>query len=82
MSLSIRPEKIHLRADDDAGNGLSARIDRPIYLGTDTHYQVALNGEESTFLVRIQNAHDARVFEPGQAVGLVVDPQSARMLVD
>jgi spermidine/putrescine transport system ATP-binding protein len=82
VSLSIRPEKIELRAAEDAGNGLRGRIDRPIYLGTDTHYQVALDGEDSTFLVRIQNAHDARVFEPAQAIGLVIDPQSARMLVD
>ena len=82
VSLSIRPEKIELRAGDDAHEGLSGHINRPIYLGTDTHYHVAINGEDSTFLVRIQNAHDARVFEPGQAIGLVIDPKSARMLVD
>ncbi len=81
VSLSIRPEKVTLEAGDDASHRLGGEIERLIYLGTDTHYQIRLDAGP-TFLARIQNAHALAAFEPGQTVTLRFDPGAARMLVD
>ncbi len=81
VSLSVRPEKIALRAGEDPEHRLRGEIERLIYLGTDTHYQVKLE-RGPDFLVRVQNAHASAAFEPGQPVTLEFDPGAARMLVD
>ena len=83
VSLSVRPEKIKVLPIGEAqGGSLKGEVERLIYLGTDTHCQVRLEGG-LTFLVRVQNAHEAQVrVEPGDAVALAFDADAARMLVD
>ena len=75
--VSIRPERVSLQA-----NGIPCRVDRLIYLGTDTQYLVRLEGGAEV-TVRVQNAHDAAVpFGPGDLAGLVVDAGAPRLLAD
>ena len=84
VSLSVRPEKIRVQPVSEVRGRapLRGEIERLIYLGTDTHYQVKVDGD-LTFLVRVQNAYDVQVpMEPGDAVALAFDPDAARMLVD
>jgi spermidine/putrescine transport system ATP-binding protein len=81
VSLSVRPEKIKLRPSDKGGP-LAGRIARPIYLGTDTHYQVQLSGDLSV-VARVQNAHEnAASVRVGDIVVLEFDPGSVVMLRD
>jgi spermidine/putrescine transport system ATP-binding protein len=82
VSLSVRPEGIQLiptGADDGALEGV---VERPIYLGTDTHYIVGIPGGQSV-LVRVQNmeARDNPV-KIGDTVALQFDPGSVVMLRD
>ena len=81
VSLSIRPEKITLGPTNHGDQQLAGVIERLIYLGTDTHYQIRVDAGP-TFLVRVQNAHASAAFEAGQSVGLMFDPDAARMLID
>lgn len=76
--ISIRPERLSLAAED----GLPCRVERLIYLGTDTQHLVRLE-DGTEVLVRTQNAHAAQVpFGPGDMAVLRVDPGAARVLAD
>ena len=82
VSLSVRPEGIELVPPGAAGEALRGMIERPIYLGTDTHYLVALpNGQR--VLVRVPNTQ-MRANQPkiGDTVAMHFDPCSAVMLKD
>jgi len=83
VSLSIRPESIQLlRSDDAGGDTLHGVIERPIYMGTDTHYMVDLGSGQSV-LVRVQNMQvRANPASVGDRVALRFDPGSAVMLTD
>jgi spermidine/putrescine transport system ATP-binding protein len=78
--VSVRPEKMTLAAPGD--DGPACRVERLVYLGTDTHYKVALaDGAEIT--VRVQNAHETSIsFRPGDAAMLRFDAGAAKLLVD
>ena len=82
VSLSVRPEGIQLAPPGAGGEALQGVIERPIYLGTDTHYLVDLPGGQSV-LVRVQNmeARDNPV-KVGDTVALRFDPGSVVMLRD
>ena len=82
ITLSLRPEKVALRAADHAGAAMHGTIRRLVYLGTDTQYEIDLGGGQ-TLLARAQNASGARpAFEPGARVGLEAAPGAARVLAD
>ncbi|MEM6441071.1 MAG: ABC transporter ATP-binding protein, partial [Pseudomonadota bacterium] len=78
--VSIRPERIAL--DAPGGGGLDGVVERTVYLGTDTQHVVRLSdGAEVT--TRTQNARDAAsAYGPGDRVGLAIDPDAIRLLVD
>ena len=77
--LSIRPERLELMA---AGQGMPCKVDRLVYLGTDTQYLVRLD-DGSEVSVRTQNAHRAAVpLGPGDRARIEVDPGAARLLAD
>jgi spermidine/putrescine transport system ATP-binding protein len=78
--VSVRPEKMTLEAAGD--DGAPCRVERLVYLGTDTQYKVALtDGAEVT--VRVQNAHETSIsFRPGDAATLRFDTGAAKLLVD
>ena len=82
VSLSIRPEKVGLSAANGSDGTLGCQIERLVYLGTDTHYEVALS-DGTQMSVRLQNAHHSAVpFKPGDRAALSFDQDAAMILVD
>jgi spermidine/putrescine transport system ATP-binding protein len=82
VSLSVRPERIRFAENAVDGDSLNGIIERPIYLGTDTHYHVRLP-DGVAILVRVQNAHGgANPVAVGDAVTLRFDPGAVVMLMD
>ena len=83
ITLSIRPEKIALQPcharSEGTHEGIRGTIDRSTYLGTDTHYQIKLDGGAS-ILARIQNSHQPRRFEANESVTLLLDESACRVL--
>jgi spermidine/putrescine transport system ATP-binding protein len=84
--VSIRPEKIRLietvRGNEDHAEKLQCRVDKFIYLGTDTLCLVSLD-DGSQLTVRNQNAHGGKLhLRPGSAATLDIDAGAARLLVD
>ncbi|NIZ13023.1 ABC transporter ATP-binding protein [Phaeobacter sp. HF9A] len=81
VTLMIRPEHVQVSTEASA-NALPARLERTVFLGTDTHYYLRLHNGEP-FIAREQNRSAATApLEPGADVYIVVDPQSARLLKD
>ena len=78
VTLSLRPERVALCRDPDAG--LAGRVTDRVYLGTDTAYRIKLeNGPE--LAVREQNAGGRRDgVSPGDGVAVLIAPGAARML--
>lgn len=82
VSLSVRPERIRFAAEAVDGDSLIGVIERPTYLGTDTHYRVRL-ADGFSVLVRVQNAHGgANPVTVGDTVTLRFDPGAVVMLMD
>nr|WP_045393209.1 ABC transporter ATP-binding protein [Falsirhodobacter sp. alg1] len=75
ITLAIRPEQVSL---GPAGTGLPAKVVEATYLGTDTHYTVALQ-DDSRLTARIQSNTTASL-EVGDQVGLMIDPNAIRVL--
>jgi len=73
VTLAIRPEQIKIGQD-----GLSARVVATTYLGTDTHYTLALS-DHSTLVARVQSNSGADL-KPGDAVHVTIDAQSVQVL--
>ncbi|MDT4876457.1 Spermidine/putrescine import ATP-binding protein PotA [compost metagenome] len=81
VCLSIRPERLHLV--EPAQNGaIPCRIDNQVYLGTDLHYHVSL-ADGSRLTVRTPNrGGQGQRFRPGESAALLLDPDSASVLLD
>ncbi|WP_187429895.1 Spermidine/putrescine import ATP-binding protein PotA [Roseobacter fucihabitans] len=75
VTLAVRPEQIRV---GPAGTGLPARIVETTYLGTDTHYTLALS-EGSQVVARVQS-NAGHSFAVGDAVGVIIDAQSVQVL--
>lgn len=68
VTLAVRPEHAKLEVPEDAL--LTGRMANVVYVGTDTHYHVALDGGER-FVVRRQNAPgQAQDWQEGDTVGV------------
>jgi spermidine/putrescine transport system ATP-binding protein len=83
VSVAVRPEKLHLRATDGLPNCFPGRVVDVVYIGTDTHYGVALDGGQHV-RVREQNnvPGDTRHAGEGDAVTVGFAAQAARVLTD
>jgi spermidine/putrescine transport system ATP-binding protein len=78
-SLSVRPERLSL--GDASNSSLSGTVSRLTYLGTDIH--VAVNLEDGEVIdVRVQNSEDARIPDTGDIVGLNLELDAARVLMN
>ena len=77
--ISVRPERIQIV---EAGKGLlSGTVDRRVYLGTDMHVFVRLvDGEMIT--VRVQNSKEMHIPDVGDTVGLELEADMTRLLID
>jgi spermidine/putrescine transport system ATP-binding protein len=54
VTLMVRPEHVMLAAAQPGALALTARVDRLVYFGTDTHVHLHL-GDGSTLVARVQN---------------------------
>lgn len=76
VTLAIRPEQIRIVG---AGQGISAQVAESTYLGTDTHYTLALS-DQSRVIARVQSSA-GQTHAVGDAVGIEFDAQSVQVLV-
>ncbi len=86
-ALAIRPEKIALLQDLPGGaptdwNQLSGRLDEIVYVGTFTHYLVALPHGQIVTVHRQNRAVGEGEHRVGEELTLVFDPSAATLLVD
>jgi len=81
VTIVIRPEHTQIAADP-ADASLAATIENIVYFGTDTHFHLKLDSDE-TFIVRQQNLPgEANRHEPGGRVGIHVPAGAAQILRD
>ena len=75
----IRPERILIKK---AGGGMEATVTNAVYLGTDTHYSVRLEGGPE-LSVRVQNTEpDRSFFSVGDRVSVRIPDGAARLLAE
>ena len=81
VTISVRPEKILLAARGEASGSIDGTVERLVYLGTDTHYQVRLD-QQTTVLARIQNSVESLQFRENDPVTVIVDQSACSVLAD
>lgn len=74
VTLAIRPEHIRI-----GGDGLSARVVEAVYMGTDTHYTLALS-DDSKLVARVQSASDGEMLNVGDKVRARIDAKAVQVL--
>jgi len=83
ISVTVRPEKMHIRADATAVNELSGRVANVVYIGTDTQYGVVLPGGQEMRVREQNSAADSRFLATeGDAVTIRFAPEAARVLTE
>lgn len=75
VTLAVRPEQVSLTS---AGAGMAAKVTLKTYMGTDTHYTLALS-DDSHLVARVQS-NSATSFAVGQAVSVNIDTQAVQVL--
>lgn len=75
VTLAIRPEQIKL---SDPATGISARVVAATYMGTDTHYTLALK-DDSQLIARVQSTFTTKL-NIGDTVGIDVDLKAVQVL--
>ncbi|EQM70366.1 ABC transporter ATP-binding protein [Pseudomonas tohonis] len=81
VSLSIRPERVHLGGVDTAG-ALPCRVEAQVYLGTDLQYRVSLD-DGTRLTVRMPNSLERHHrFGVGERAALQFENGSASVLLD
>ncbi|MCR6497695.1 ABC transporter ATP-binding protein [Shinella sp. CPCC 101442] len=81
VTVVTRPEHAAIVANPD-GAHLRGKLSSVVYVGTDTHFRVALESGES-FCVRRQNSlEQGAAFAEGDMVGVVLETGAAQVLKD
>lgn len=75
VTLAIRPEQVSL---GPAGSGMAAKIEEMTYLGTDTHYTLALS-DGNRLVARVQS-NSAMAISVGEQVSVRIDENAVRVL--
>ncbi len=76
----VRPE--HAKVTARGEGQLGGRLSNIVYVGTDTHYYVDLEGG-STFVARIQNSRGGDLgFSVGQEIGIAIEDNAVQVLRD
>ncbi len=81
VTICIRPEKISLNPSNGSGKNLRGKVDRLVYLGTDTHYQIRLD-QQISLLARVQNSQHASQFSPDDDVDVIIGESACSVLAD
>ena len=80
--VSVRPEKVILGHRDELVNRFTGRVANIVYIGTDTHYDLKLPGDQH---LRVRDQNDAPGSRPvakeGDEVTVCFSEQAARVLV-
>jgi len=81
--VAVRPEKMHLHAQDGYENHFSGRVSNVVYIGTDTQYAIQLPGDQ-TVRVREQNSTPGSrpLASEGAEVTVSFAAQAARVLME
>jgi len=83
VSVAIRPEKVNLGHKAGAANQFSGTVTEVVYIGTDTHYNVRLAGDQR---VRVREQNDLPGSRPlaveGDEVTVSFSAQAARVLTE
>lgn len=81
--VAVRPEKMHLRAQDSYENCFAGQVRQVVYIGTDTQYAIEIPGNQSV-RVREQNSNPGSrpVAGEGHAVTVSFSAQAARVLTE
>jgi spermidine/putrescine transport system ATP-binding protein len=87
VHVAVRPEKMHLHpgapSESGAANQLRGRVANVIYIGTDTHYEVRLPGDEH---IRVREQNDQPGSRPlaheGDEVTVSFSAEAARVLME
>lgn len=81
VNITIRPEQATLVAESDDAD-LSGTVTNILYSGTDSKVHIKLNSEEE-FIAKIQNSGNTkRDWQPGQALGINIQPGASQILRD
>jgi spermidine/putrescine transport system ATP-binding protein len=75
VTLAIRPEQVSVTPP---GAGIAAKIAETTYMGTDTHYTLAL-GDGSHVVARVQS-NMADAFRVGDTVGISIGASAIQVL--
>jgi spermidine/putrescine transport system ATP-binding protein len=87
VTVAVRPEKMNLTLNPGEGshatNQLNGRVESVVYIGTDTHYDVRLPGEQHV-RVREQNHRPGSrpLAEEGDEVSVTFSAEAARILTE
>ncbi len=73
VTLAVRPEQISI----STGDGIAAKIIDATYLGTDTHYTLALR-DDSTLVARVQS-NSATALNVGDNVAITIDTSAVQV---
>ncbi len=87
MTLAVRPEKISILVDLPPGEGqgwahLTGTLNEIVYVGTFTHYLIALPGGQQLTVHRQNRAVGEREYAFGEPLTVVFNPRSAALLAD
>ncbi len=81
VTVVVRPEHSDIVKADDRAD-LHGRLENVVYFGTDTHFHVVIDGG-TPFIVRQQNSRSGGMgFQPGDAVGVLLEQHAAQVLKD
>lgn len=83
VTITVRPEKMHLRSNASEVNQLVGRVTDIVYIGTDTHYGIMLAGGQE-IRVREQNySPESRLLaSEGEEVTVRFSIEAARVLTE
>jgi spermidine/putrescine transport system ATP-binding protein len=81
VTLSIRPERLQL-VSEDTTHAVPCRVIAQIYMGTDLHYQVELEGGLRLTVRTPNSAGQRQRLVEGQRAGLLFEKGSASVLLD
>lgn len=81
VNITIRPEQATLVAESGAAD-LSGTVTNVLYSGTDSKVHIKLNSDEE-FIAKIMNSGNTkRDWQPGQTLGINIQPGAAQILRD
>jgi spermidine/putrescine transport system ATP-binding protein len=82
VTVSVRPEKIHIAENGASQNSFSGRVKNSVYIGTDTHIFADVHGKTIKVFEqnRISRLDPRSYYIAGQDIHLVMRPENVLVL--